>query len=342
MTAKAFFKLVLSGRLALLLKMTRASRELYRICFLARAGEMGLLDCLVGRKASAQDIAVSLAVDEGRVEALRAFLDMGVAAGELSCRAGRYALKGRMAAAMAGQEGDAWRAMAMEVAGLHVPYLLAAPGDLKECEKLAALTGTFSEVIARSSRILEPVLKDVTKELVPVGGVFNLLEIGCGSGVYVREALGLNRELRATAVEREPDVAARAWQSLEAANLANRAEVIKADVRDLDFDARFDLITLHNNIYYFEESERPELLKRLRSWLRPGGRLAVTTPCPGGGPFMRFMMLWSVTTSGAGALPDPDGFVTLMDGAGFTGSMARSLVPGERYMLFTGKRGRHA
>lgn len=340
MTAKALLKLVFSGQLGLLFQMTRASRELYRICFLARAGEMGVLARLAEREASAKDIAGSLALDVDRIDALRAFLDMGVCSGELSCRAGRYGLKGRLARAMAGREGDAWRAMAMEVAGLHAPYLLAAPGDRKESDRLAALTGTFSEVIARSSRTLEPVLKDVTRELIPPRGALNLLEIGCGSGVYVREALRLNQELRATAVEREPGVAARARRSLEAANFADRAEVISADVRDLAFEARFDLITLHNNIYYFPEPERPELLKRLYSWLRPGGRLAVTTPCPGGGPFMGFMMLWSVSTAGAGALPDPDGFVELMSGAGFTGSMAKSLVPGERYMLFTGRRAR--
>jgi SAM-dependent methyltransferase len=322
----------------MLLRLSRSVRELYRVCFLARAGEIGLLEFLAGKDGDVGAITQALGVEPDRVQALEALLDLGVSIGELRAAKGRYGLKGYLATALAAKGEDSWRAMTSEVAGLHVPCLLAAPGREADAAKLSELTVALSSVIARSSRMLEPVLKVVTRALIPPRGRVDLLEVGCGSGVYVLAALQRNRVVSVTAVEREPDVAKGATEAIARAGFADRCTMVNADIRTLSFGPDFDLITLHNNIYYFPEGERLQLLVRLHSWLRPGGRLAVTTPCRGGGTFARFMMLWSTVTAGAGSLPDPAEFASLLRQAGFAGASAKRLIPGESYTLFLAKK----
>jgi len=330
----SFFK---SGQLGLLRRFGGSCRELYRVCFLARAGELGLLKRLGGDGAVLPEIAESLGIGQGRLPALEALLDLGVVLGELGSHNGRYRLKGCLAKTLATAGNDPWVAMAAEVAGLHVACLAASPGGEAEARRLAEMTAAFSSVIARSSRTLEPVLTAVTRELVPPAGPFRFLEVGCGSGVYVREALRRNPEALATAVERAPDVAEAAAARILQEGFEDRCRMVNDDIRTLSFEPEFDLITLHNNIYYFLEKERPELLSRLRSWLKPGGRLAVTTVCRGeGGPFSRVLLLWSTVTAGAGILPAPDEFSDMLSRVGFAGVRTHTLFPGEAYVLFTG------
>ena len=45
--------------------------------------------------------------------------------------------------------------------------------------------------------------------------------------------------------------------------------------------ADFDLATMRQNIYYFPTAERPDLLRHVRGFLKPGGRLLLTTECRG-------------------------------------------------------------
>ncbi len=329
----------ISGQMRVLRHLSRSSTELYRVCFLARAGEIGLFERLARGGASLGETADALGIGPKRLPALEALCDLGVALGELDAKNGRYRLKGFLAKSLAETDNDPWRAMASEVSGLHAACLAAAPGGEAEARRLSDMTEAYSSIIARSSRTLEPVLQAVTRKLTPPAGAIRILEVGCGSGVYVIEALRRNPKAVVTAVEREPGVAGEAMAAIDRAGLAARCAMVNDDVRALSFGPEFDLITLHNNIYYFPEGERPELLSRLGSWLRPGGRLAVTTVCRGGGgPFSRIMLLWSTVTAGAGILPDPAGFALMLAQAGFAGVRTHNLFPGEAYWLFTGTR----
>lgn len=330
-------RFVLSRRGRALNRLSRSSREMYRVFFLARAGETGLLAALAKGGGTVAELARERGLDPDGASVLAAFLELGVALGELSVAGGRFRIAGGLARIMADPDGDDMLAMAQELAGLHAPYLLAVLGDAGAAASLAALTRSCSAVIARSSRIVEPVLGPVVDDLAARAGQGELLEIGCGSGVYLLRALAANAGLRAVGVEMEPEVARGARRAVERAGLAERAEVLAADVRELDFPGRFALITLHNNIYYFPETDRPAFLARLRSWLKPGGRLVVSTICPGPGVFARFMTLWSVATEGAGALPDPARFPELLTEAGFLGARAERPLPVESFYVFTGE-----
>ena len=323
-----------SGWLGLSFRFNRTAKEFYRMCFLARAGDLGLLRLLARGPMTPAEAASSLGLEPGQLPALEAFLDMGVAVGELRPVRGGHALKGRLAKSLAEPGNDAWQALASEIARLHAPCMLAAPGDARARTELGALTVSLSSVIARSSRVLEPLMRAVVTEVVPERGPCSLLEVGCGSGVYVLGALERNPELTVTALEREEDVFLDAQERIARSGHAGRCRMVHGDVRSQHFDPQFDCITLYNNIYYFPESERTGVLATLRSWLKPGGRLALTTICHGGGPMSRMMMLWSRISEGAGSLPEAGALAESLRRAGFERVRSITPVAGESFTLF--------
>ena len=77
-----------------------------------------------------------------------------------------------------------------------------------------------------------------------------LLEVGCGSGTYIRYATDRNSELTALGLELQPQVADMARRNLAAWGLSDRAEIETGDIRERKPTPVFDLVTLHNNLYY--------------------------------------------------------------------------------------------
>jgi hypothetical protein len=131
-------------------------------------------------------------------------------------------------------------------------------------------------------------------------------------------------------------VAESARKNLRAWGLESRATVETGDVRQRGAQPTFDLATLHNNIYYFPLGERVSLLRHVRCFLRPGGRLLITTGCQGGSPAMEVLNLWAASTAGCGPLPAADELVAQMKEAGFTETRAKRLVPGDSFFAFLG------
>jgi cyclopropane fatty-acyl-phospholipid synthase-like methyltransferase len=178
-------------------------------------------------------------------------------------------------------------------------------------------------------------LNEVTDSLVPTSGPFTLLEIGCGSGVYLFRALRRNPDLKAVGVEVQPRVAESLRAQADVQHLSDRVKIVQADVRTLEFKEAFDLITLHNNIYYFPEAERVAFLRQLLSWLRPAGRIAISSACPGGGVFSSYMRLWAAMTAGAGPLPDVRVFTRQLEDAGLVAVRCDKPVLFDSYRVFT-------
>ncbi len=114
-----------------------------------------------------------------------------------------------------------------------------------------------------------------------------------------------------------------------------RVEVEAIDVRRYASDEPFDLVTLHNLVYYFPLAERVDMLRRLAGFLRPGGRLVLTSLCRGGDPATCTMDLWSVMTEGSGPLPESAQLTEQLREAGFVDVETASLLP--TYLLFTAR-----
>jgi len=337
MSLKPFFGLLRDGRLSALLSVGAGLKSFYKLTYLAAAGEYGLLCRLANGPATLNSLAEFYnAADQGR-EALEAWLQMGVRLRLLSLGAGGYSLRG-VAAALARPENDATLAMVQEVAGLHHKLISATLPKLRRSE-LWTLGDQDGELIARSSRVLEIFQAEVIRDTFPEQGALRLLEIGCGSGIYLRYAAMRNPSLTAVGMELQAAVAEMARTNLRNWGLDSRVKIEEGDFRAKALGEQFDIATLYNNIYYFPVQERVALLKRIGRFLRPGGFLLLTTCCQGGSIGTEALNLWGAATRGAGRLPAEDELVDQLRQAGYSSVKTKNLVPGERFMSFQAFRG---
>jgi protein-L-isoaspartate O-methyltransferase len=336
MRAKTLSELWRRGQLRLLLRTTRLATPYYRVAWLAAATRAGLLQRLADGALPLNRLADDFAPAAPDSDGLRCWLDMGVRLGELAHRNGAYALRGFLARKLADPDNDAIAAILEEVATLHHRLLLETPERLQSGRRFT-LDDQDGVLIARSSRVIEPFVQEAIDDVLPPSGPLRLLEVGAGTGTHIRYAAGRNPELTALGLELQPQVAELANQNLREWGLAERACVEKGDVRDRTPEAAFDRVTLHNNVYYFAVEERPALLRHLRGFLAPGGRLLLTTGCAGGGPTLQALDIWSANTEGCGRLPEVDEMEGQLREAGFSAVRSRRLIPGESYFAFQGR-----
>ena len=253
--------------------------------------------------------------------------------GELRHDDGRYALRGWLARRLAQPQHDAAVALIEEAGTLHHALLLHGLSRLRAGNGFT-LADQHGDLIARSSRLLEPFVYEAVDAVIPPTGAVRLLEIGCGSGTYIRRAVALNARLTAVGLELQPVVAEQARENLRAWGLAERVTVEVGDVRARSADPSFDVATLHNNIYYFPVAERPQLLAHVRGFLGPGGRLLITTACHGGRAEADMLNVWAALTDGCGRLPAAEELERQLRAAGYANVRSRRLIPGQAYYAF--------
>jgi len=329
---KPFFRLLRDGRLTSLLGAGAELKSFYKLTYLAAAGEAGLLNRLAAGPVTFESLADFYAADGQGREALEAWLQMGIRLRLLSSGSRGYALRG-LARALARPENDPTLAMVEEVAGLHHKLISATLPKLRRGD-LWSLDDQDGELIARSSRVLEAFQAEFIQRTFPERGALRLLEIGCGSGVYLRYAAMRNPSLTALGVELQPAVAEMARKNLNSWDLQDRVKVEDGDFRTRVPGELFDIATLYNNIYYFPVEERVALLKRIGSSLRPGGFLLLTTCCQGGSLAAEALNLWGAATKGAGRLPAEDELVDQLRQAGYSKVKTKNLLPGDRFVAF--------
>jgi SAM-dependent methyltransferase len=330
-----FFNLWRSGQLGLPMRLMRLMQPVYRAAFLAAAAKQGILRRLAAGPVPLPQLAGDLTSDLIGKEALEAWLQVGVQAGELQVDGQGYSLRGKLARELAQDKNDAWAAFLEEGINLHYNLLRELPERLRE-NRLFTLNDQDGELIARSSRLMEPLVFRAIDGVVPPSGPVRLLELGCGSGTYIRHAAQRNPELQALGIELQPEVAEMARGNLEAWGLTPRAAVETGDLRDFSPEPVYDVATLHNNIYYFPTDERVAVLAHLRGFLKPGGRLLLTTSCRGGSIFVGLLNLWGAATAGCGPLPLPTEMQGQFRQAGFQAVTAKKLYPFETYFAFVG------
>ena len=325
-------ELLRSGQAGVLLSLSRLTPSYYRVCFLGTAAATGLLRRLAPGPASLDQLAGELATPAGR-EGLEAWLDFGVSLGLLRRARGGYALRGRLSRALADPTYDPVAALFEEIATLHHRWIAETPPRLREARPFS-LDELPADLVARSSLTLEPFVREAVRDAVPVRGPVRLLEIGCGSGQHIRTAAERNPELRALGVDLAPAAVALARDNIRAWGLVDRVQIEEGDVRLHTPDGAFDLATLHNNIYYFPVERRTALLAHVRSFLRRGGRLLLTTAVRGGSPTTELLNLWGATTAGCGRLPGREELAAQLRAARFVTVRLRRLIPGEGVYSF--------
>ncbi|MBS2534577.1 class I SAM-dependent methyltransferase [Catenulispora sp. NF23] len=328
-------RIVKERQLPLLLSATRRLvTPMYRAAFLAAAARSGVLGRLAVRPCDLQTLAHSLDVDQ-HAEELRTWLDIGVRLGDLAWFDDTYRLRSRTAKALARPGREPVAAALEEVLRFHLPVLMEAPQMLREGRKLS-LSDQDGQVIARSTRVVEPFVEEAVRRTLDRDRPLRLLEVGCGAGTYVRLAAQLNPRLTALAIDLQDEVAAEAAENMAVWGLAGRVETRQGDLRTLTVEPQFDLVTLHNNIYYFPPGDRVDVLRKARSLLAPGGRLLLTTACRGGNLGLEVLNLWFTHADFGGPLPTVEDLVRQLDDAGFAQVTTRRLIPGDQFHAVVG------
>jgi arsenite methyltransferase len=167
-------------------------------------------------------------------------------------------------------------AIALAVAGA-VPFVASA---LALC---AVMFGATVAAMAHSSRRGKLIERDRVLDGLDLRGDETVLDIGCGSGLLLVGAAKRLPEGRAIGVDvwsqsdRSGHGRETALANAEAEGVADRIEVVDADMRELPFaDATFDAvvasIALHN---LPGRDERERACGEIARVLRPGGRVAV-------------------------------------------------------------------
>jgi protein-L-isoaspartate O-methyltransferase len=316
-----------------MLRTYRPVLEVQRLAFLGAAGRAGLLARLGSGPATLDELAAVAGTPAEARDALAAWLAAGVRLGELGRDGEHYWLRGRLARTLADPERDAALALVESAIAHHARVLFETPSLLASGRRLA-LADLDGERIARVSKLSEPLLREAIDEVVPARGAMRLLEVGCGDATHLRHALLRNPDLTAVAVEIDAAVAARALANLAAWGLGERAQVVARDVRALEAGPPFDLVTLHQNVYYFPLAERTPLFAALRGLSRAGSRLLITSTCRGGSMVSAVLDVWGRITEGAGPLPEPEELARQLEAAGWREVSARNLLPGDRFYRF--------
>jgi SAM-dependent methyltransferase len=261
-------------------------------------------------------------------ETLDALLNVGVAIGELKRDGNRYRISGKRALALSAQDGDALAALLEEF----VTYHAAVYRNIADPSVLGAKQDYLSgkgELIARSSRVLEQFMVEFVQKQVTGKGALSLLEIGCGSGIYLRHAATANPQSTGIGIDLQQDVIEATSKRLIEWGLAPRFRVLHADIRQAgaEIAGSFDLVTLYNNIYYFPENERVRLLAALRERLKPGGKLAVVSLFAGKSVTAANFEFVLSSTSGCYAIGTVENLVRQLHDAGFREVTTTRLIP---------------
>lgn len=298
-------------------------RSFLRLHFLATACEAGLLRAL---PATREELVAALAVQ--RPELLDGLLELGLTVRELSLSGGRYRIRGHRARALVSEGGDPLAAMLEELGGYHSSVYQQLVARMR-----GAPLGTYLDanatIIARSSRMLEPLQRNFVWDIVRPDGALRLLEIGCGSGVYLRCAAERNSQLTGVAIELQEEVAELARANLREWGVGGRFEIVSGDARHVlaQLDGQFDIVTLYNNVYYFEEAERPALFREMRSKLAPGGVVGLVSLMRGRSMAGVDLDIALRSTAGCTALPDIDELEAQLREAGFAQVRRVKLMP---------------
>jgi 4-hydroxy-2,2'-bipyrrole-5-carbaldehyde O-methyltransferase len=308
-----------------------------RLHFLAVATDLGLLEELGRRPATANQLDDRLAIGDRAL--LEAFLRLGAVLGELRCRAGRWSLRGWRSKALAVPEADTMRAMVQEAIGYDAAVYAGLAAHLRGAPPGDYLKATGA-VIARASRLVEPTLAPLLRSVVAERYPQRILDVGCGTGVYlVHAAAASGPQLSGLGVDLDAAVVDLARQRLADAGLAERFGVRHGDVRTVELPAAsFDLVLLLQNIYYFAEDERPGLLRRLHGLVAPGGALLLASLFAGRSLAAAHYDLLFRATAGCGPLPRRQGLDRELHHAGFTTTRWVQLIPFESFHAVVAQR----
>lgn len=215
-------------------------------------------------------------LDVKRPELLDALLDMGTALKELRCANGTYTICGKRSRTMLTPAGDTLAAL-VEANVTYYSDAYRRLGDRMRGAPLGEDLDAIGEVVARFSKIGEPILASFIRSLVNRSGPIRVLDVGCGSGYVLKTTWQSNEDAAGIGIDVDASVVRQAQANLKQWELPDRFQILEGDIGTVDesVHGRFDVITAFNLLYYMDPNRQIDFLHKMRRLLSPGGRLAI-------------------------------------------------------------------
>lgn len=308
------------------LMLVRDVRSFARVNFLFVCGRLGL-PAELERPRTKDELVTRLGIT--RTELFESLLDLGVALGELGYRRGRYRLRGMRSKALAGRQAQVWQACLEELIRYHGSVYQGLADRLRGAE-LGDYLPEMAAVVAESSRVFESVIAGYLREVVGGRKDAVVLDIGCGSGVYLRVAADTAPGSTGVGIDIQSGSVQLAGRNLRTWQISDRFDVIQGDVREGVPEHRpaYDVAIMINNVYYFTPEQRCEVFGSVRKALTDGGTLVVISLFHGKKPTTLVLDLVLGSTSGCYLLPELETIESELRAAGFTDLQTDQLVPG--------------
>ena len=162
-----------------------------------------------------------------------------------------------------------------------------SPGPATAIAGMALAVGITFAIVAIimvwSSRVTKPKVIHRILDSIPWRGDENVLDVGCGRGLFLIGAAKRLKSGKATGVDiwRSEDLsgntAEAALNNAKAEGVANRIKIENTDARKLPFGANtFDVVVSSLAIHNIDGStERAKALREIARVLKPGGYLAI-------------------------------------------------------------------
>ncbi len=334
--ALSFLRLL---RIPGMLSVMKDWQAFLRMHFVYAGYESGLLAALKtpqSREALIETLGVK------RPDLLDALLDMGRALGELTVNGGRFAIRGKRSKAVISGGGDIIAAMIQANVTYYSDAYRHAAGRLKGGE-LGDDLEEIGDLVARFSKGVEPIIRKFVSGLVGGKPSMRVLDVGCGSGVHLKSVYTANDRATGIGMDLDPSVVRQATENIERWGLKDRFEILHGDIRNPpeEVTGSFDLITLYNILYYFNEEDRDALLRRAAGLLSPGGVLAVVMNFHSQGKDIAAANLNVVNCSlkGLTPLPGVDEMTLVLQTAGFSDIRVHRFIPASTFCGIAASRG---
>lgn len=305
-----------------------------RMHFIFAAYESGLLKALASPCAR-ETLIEKLHVK--RPDLLDALLDVGLATKELATKKQQFFIKGNRSKAITHAKGDMLAAMIQANITYYSDAYRHAANRMQGGE-LGDDLDKIGDLVARFSKGAEPIIKDFITAIVSGKNPMRVLDAGCGSGVFLRSVHSVNREATGIGLDIDGAVVRQAKDNIAVWGLSDRFGILHGDIRypPKEISGPFDLVTLYNILYYFNEEDRNKLLENISGMLSPQGVLAVVMNCHSRGKDIGAANLNMVNCSlkGLTPLPDLDEVISLLKRCGFGQIEVHRFIPGSTFYGF--------
>jgi 4-hydroxy-2,2'-bipyrrole-5-carbaldehyde O-methyltransferase len=324
----SFLRILKIPGLYLLMKDWQAS---IRINFIFTAYELGLLKAL-SQPCSRNTLVYKLKIK--RLELFYSLLDVGLASKELAIKNEKFFIKGKRSKAVSGINGD----MLSAIIQASVTYYSDAyknAASRMHGEELGDDLSEIGEIIARFSKMTEPIIKHFLASIVSGKHHMSVLDVGCGSGFLLRSVYELNNNVNGIGLDIDKAIVDQAKKNIESWGLADQFKIHHGNISGYSEKAGpFDLISLINILYYFKVEDRFDLINSLCERLAPNGILIIVMNFLSKGKDIGAANLNVVNNSlkGLTPLPDIDEIKSLLEQCGFSKIRIHQFLPGSSFL----------